>query len=48
MFFFLKDFSHTMLLAKKEHIYFDSYDNFYCLIFAMYLGTTLLYNNVGS
>ena len=43
MFFYLKDFSHTMVLAKKEHIYFGSHDNFYCLIFAMYLRTTLLY-----
>ena len=43
MFFYLKDFSHTMVLAKKEHIYFGSHDNFYCLIFVMYLGTTLLY-----
>ena len=42
MFFYLKDFSHTMVLAKKEHISFGSHDNFYCLIFAMYLGTTLM------
>ena len=44
MFFYLKDFSHTVVLAKKEHISFDSHDNFYCLIFAMYLGTTLLFS----
>ena len=25
-----------------EHIYFGSHDNFYCLIFAMYLRTNLL------
>ena len=43
MFFYPKDFSHTMVLAKKEHIYFGSHDNFYCLVFAMYLGTTLMY-----
>ena len=37
-----QNFSHTMVLAKKEHICFGSHDNFYCLIFAMYLGTTLM------
>ena len=25
------------VLAQKEHIYFGSHDNFYCLIFAMYI-----------
>ena len=43
MFFYLEDFSRTIVLAKKEHIYFGSHDNFYCLIFAMYLRTTLPY-----
>ena len=28
-----------------EHIYFGSHEKFYCLIFAMYLRTTLLYIN---
>ena len=42
MFFYLGDFSHTTVLTQKEHIYFGSHDNFYCLIFAMYLRTTLL------
>ena len=39
-------FTHAMVLAKKEHIYFGSHDNFYCLIFAMYLRTTLLCSGV--
>ena len=33
-----------MVLTQKEHIYFGFHENFYCLIFAMYLRTTLLYS----
>ena len=42
MFFYLEHFSHTMVLARKEHIYFDTYDNFYSLIFLLHVRTTLL------
>ena len=45
MFFYLGDFSHTMVLAQNKHIYFGSLDNFCYLIFAMYLRTTLLYTS---
>ena len=41
MFFYFGDFSHTTVLAQMEHVYLGSHDNFYCLIFGMYLRTTL-------
>ena len=37
MFFYLGDFSHTMVLAYKEHIYFGFHDNYllfnFCYVF---------------